>query len=187
VQSIDPLLQLAASPEEMWNIVAEICLGRVGVDNPLKPPTSITPFKSLQGWISSLEFIWVNRLGQMQARRQKASKSTSRFLLQGFLTSCRLTRRDLIELVGEEVILQERERWFSEFKKLGKGKGKRPDGFTTYIRKLTRQLSSEKPVDKSKRTEKMWSWEKNNTSVKSYHQTLGIKGCTPNITYHSCT
>jgi len=50
----------------------------------------------------------------------------------------------------------ERERRFSEFKKLGKGKGKRPDGFTTYIRKLT-QLSSEKPVDKSKRTEKMWS------------------------------
>jgi len=64
-------------------------------------------------------------------------------------------------------------------------KAKRPDGFTPYIRKLTQQLSSEKPVDKSKRTEKMWSWEKNNTSVKSYHQTLGIKGCTSNITYHS--
>jgi len=64
VQSIDPLLQLAASPEEMWNIVAEICQGRAGGDNPLKPPTSITPFKCLQatvsGWISSLEFIWVN-------------------------------------------------------------------------------------------------------------------------------
>jgi len=90
-------------------------------------------------------------------------------------------------LVGEEIILQERERWFSEFKKLGKGKGKRLDGFTTYIRKCTQQLSSEKPVDKSKRTEKMWSWEKNYTSVKSHHQTLGIKGCTPSISYHSCT
>jgi len=45
VQSIDPLIQLAASPEEMWNIVAEICQGRAGGDNPLKPPTSITPFK----------------------------------------------------------------------------------------------------------------------------------------------
>jgi len=95
--------------------------------------------------------------------------------------------RELIEMVGEEVILQEIERWFSEFKKLSKGKNKRPDGITPYIRKLTRQLASEKPVDKSKRTEKMWSWEKNNTSVKSYHQTLGIKGCTPNITYNSCT
>jgi len=72
-------------------------------------------------------------------------------------SSRRLTCRELIELAGEEVILQERERWFSEFKKLGKGKGKRPDGFITYIRKLTQQLSSEKPVDKSKRTEKMWS------------------------------
>jgi len=49
VQSIDPLLQFAASPEEMWNIVAEICQGRAGGDNPLKPPTSITPFKCLQG------------------------------------------------------------------------------------------------------------------------------------------
>jgi len=48
-QSIDPLLQLAASPEEMWNIIAEICQGRAGGDNPLKPPTSITPFKCLQG------------------------------------------------------------------------------------------------------------------------------------------
>jgi len=72
VQSIDPLLQLAASPEEMWNIVAEICQGRAGGDNPLKPPTSITPFKCLQvsatmsGWISSLELIPVNLLGQMQ-------------------------------------------------------------------------------------------------------------------------
>jgi len=72
-------------------------------------------------------------------------------------SSCRLTCRERIELVGEEVILQERERWFSEFKKLGKGKGKRPYGFTTYIRKLTQQLSSEKQVDKSKRTENMWS------------------------------
>jgi len=72
-------------------------------------------------------------------------------------TSHKLTRRELIELVGEDVIIQERERWFSEFKKLGKGKNKRPDGFTTYIRKLTCQLASEKPVDKSKRTEKMWS------------------------------
>jgi len=49
--------------------------------------------------------------------------------------------------------------------------------------KLTQQMSSEKPVDKSKR---MWSWEKNNTSVKSYHQTLGIKGRTPNITTLVC-
>jgi len=48
VKSIDPLLQLAASPEEMWNIVAEICQGRAGGNNPLKPPTSITPFKCLQ-------------------------------------------------------------------------------------------------------------------------------------------
>jgi len=71
-----------------------------------------------------------------------------------------------------------RERWFSEFKKLGKGKNKRPDGFTPYIRKLTRQLASEKPVDKSKRTEKMWSWEKNSISIKSYHQTLGISPTT---------
>jgi len=50
MQSIDPpLLQLAASPEKMWNIVAVICQGRAGGDNPLKPPTSITPFKCLQG------------------------------------------------------------------------------------------------------------------------------------------
>jgi len=49
VQSIDPLLQLAASHEEMWKIVAEICQGRAGGDNPLKPPTSIAPFKCLQG------------------------------------------------------------------------------------------------------------------------------------------
>jgi len=37
---IDPLLQLAASPEEMWNIVAEICQGRAGGDHPFKPATS---------------------------------------------------------------------------------------------------------------------------------------------------
>jgi len=61
-------------------------------------------------------------------------------------TSHKLTRRELIELVGEVVIIQERERWFSEFKKLGKGK-KRPDGFTTYIRKLTCQLASERPEE----------------------------------------
>jgi len=52
-----------------------------------------------------------------------------------------------LQLVGEEVIIQERERWFSEFKKLCKGKNKRPDGFTTYIRKLTCQLASEKQED----------------------------------------
>jgi len=33
----------------MWNIVAEICQRRAGGDNALKPPTSITPFKCLQG------------------------------------------------------------------------------------------------------------------------------------------
>jgi len=46
-------------------------------------------------------------------------------------------------LVGEEVIIQKRDRWFSEFKKLDKGKSKRPYGFTTYTRKFTQQLSSE--------------------------------------------
>jgi len=92
VQSIDPLLQLAGSPEEMWNIVAEICQGRAGGDNPLKhrhPSLPSNVFKvsaTVSSWISSLEFIQVNRLGQMQARRQKASKSASRFLLHGFLT-----------------------------------------------------------------------------------------------------
>jgi len=39
---------------------------------------------------------------------------------------------------------RERDRWFSEFKKLGKGKGKRPDGFTTYIRKLFCPLRNQK-------------------------------------------
>jgi len=38
----------------------------------------------MSGWISSHEFIWVNLLGQMQARRQKASKSTIRFSLRGY-------------------------------------------------------------------------------------------------------
>jgi len=196
VQSIDPLLQLAASPEEMWNIVAEICQGRAGGDNGLKPPISITPFKCLQGlsYNERLDLITAVHSGDLtwaDASQKAESLKINKQILAAWLadlstTAHRLTRRELIELVGEEVILQERERWFSEFKKLGKGKNKRPDGFTPYIRKLTHQLASEKPLDKSKRTEKMWSWEKNNTSVKSYHQTLGIKGRTPNITYNSC-
>jgi len=147
VQSIDPLLQLAASPEEMWNIVADICQGRAGGDNPLKPPTSITPFKCLQGlsyneWLDLITGVHLGELTWADASHKAESLKINKQILAAWLadistSSRRLTCWELIELVGEEVILQERERWFSEFKKLGKGKGKRPDGFTTYIRKLT--------------------------------------------------
>jgi len=67
VQSIDPLLQLLASPEEMWNIVAEICQGRAGGDNPFKPPTSITPIKCLQGlsYNGRLDLITGVHLGEL--------------------------------------------------------------------------------------------------------------------------
>jgi len=167
MQSINPLLQLAASPEEMWNIVDDIYQGRAGGDNSLKPPTSITPFRCLQGlsYNGRLDLITGVHLGELtwaDASQKAESLKINKQILAAWLgdistSSHRLTCRELIELVGEEVILQERERWFTEFKKLGKGKGKRLDGFTTYIRKLTQQLSSEKPVEKSKRTEKMWS------------------------------
>jgi len=67
VQSIDPLLQLAASPEEIWNIVAEICQGRAGGYNPLKPPTFTTPFKCLQGlsYNEQLDLITGVHLGEL--------------------------------------------------------------------------------------------------------------------------
>jgi len=105
--------------------------------------------------------------------QNQQADSLSAWLADISTSFCTLTHRELIELVGEEVILQEMRDGSLILRSLVKGKA-RSDGFTTYIRKLTLQLSSEKPVDKSKRTEKMWSWEKNNISVKSYHQTLGI-------------
>jgi len=93
VQSIDPLLQFAASPEEMWNIVGEICQGRGGGDNPLKPPTSITPFKSLQGlsFNERLDLITGVHLGERtwadaSQKAESLKKSTSRFLLHGLQT-----------------------------------------------------------------------------------------------------
>jgi len=51
----------------MWNIVAEICQGRAGGDNPLKPPTFITPFKCLQGlsYNERLDLITGVHLGEL--------------------------------------------------------------------------------------------------------------------------
>jgi len=124
VHSINPLLQLAASPEEMWNIIAEICLGRAGGDNPLKPPTSITPFKCLQGLsyneqldlitgVHSGEFTWAD--ASQKAESLKIDKQILAAWLPDLSTSHKITHRELIEMVGEEVILQEGERWFSQF------------------------------------------------------------------------
>jgi len=116
VQSIDPLLQLAASPEEMWNIAAEICQGRAGGDNALKPPTSITPFKCLQGlsYNERLDLIMGVHLGELtwaDASKKAESLKINKQILAAWLadlstTSHKLTRRELIDLVGELVILQ---------------------------------------------------------------------------------
>jgi hypothetical protein len=148
------------------------------------------PVKSYNEWLDLITGVHSGELTWADASQKAESLKINKQIFSAWLadlatSSHSLTRGELIELVGEEVILQVTQIWFSEFKKLGKGKSKRPDGFTTTIRKLPTQLqlSSEKPVGKpvgkSKRTEKMWSWEKNNISVKSYHQTLGSKGHTP--------
>jgi len=94
---------------------------------------------SYSEWLDLITGVHLGELTWADASQKAESLKISKQILAAWLSdnstsSCRLTRLDLIELVGEEVI---RERWFSAFKKLGKGKDKRPDGFTTYIRKLT--------------------------------------------------
>jgi len=63
MQSIDPLLQVA-SPEEMWNIVAEICQGRPGGDNPtnLSVPSASSQQKKKKTWRSVLMFLALHML-----------------------------------------------------------------------------------------------------------------------------
>ncbi|MHB1910408.1 MAG: hypothetical protein ACYCQJ_16305, partial [Nitrososphaerales archaeon] len=124
---MDPLLQLAASPTEMWTLISDIAQGKTGHEKMNKTPSSITPFKCLQGLDYANKLDLLNKIHKGEATWQEVERAADNLklneqILNAWQVDCEIGQREKIyKLWGDHRVEAELNRWRAAFKQLGKG------------------------------------------------------------------